>query len=432
MAGSFRIAEGYVEVSADETAYDRAMDRLKGKKNEVDVGVQLDDKDALARLDRFMRERILSVKVDLDRSALSRLRLDDLKVDVAPRMQEAALRRVHTQLDRLTAERVVNIRASVDTRVAAAEIRNLIQRRQVRIGVDVDTRVAADSLANLTRRRSMTIQADADTAAAAARLDALTRRRTVHIGVDGGGGAASVWHAVSPVLRARRGSHERTAQRPLPRLSDRPDGPGCGDRSARPRIPDHCRRHPRPRPSRTLGTRSSAGLRAGFEVGQTAASSMRQVENAQRSLAKAQQGVKDAEVNAAAARAQAARQIADAQRSLKATVSDVADANRRAAEQVAQAEQDLADAQKSARQAQLDLTQARKDAARQLQDLANQQKDVELDRREAVLRVQDAQEELNKTLADPKATQKQRAEAQLTYDEAVQHLPRKSSSSRSG
>ncbi|TXJ80687.1 hypothetical protein E2C11_11100, partial [Streptomyces lavendulae] len=146
MAGAFRIAEGYVEVTADESAYDQAMDRLKSRKNQVKVGVDVDDKDALAKIDRLARDRLLKVKVDVDSAALDKLKLKDLTVKVNPQIPAAALKRVQGQLDRLTKDRTVIIRANADTRVAADEIKNLTQRRKVRIGVDVDTRVAADSL----------------------------------------------------------------------------------------------------------------------------------------------------------------------------------------------------------------------------------------------------------------------------------------------
>ena len=42
MAGAFRIAEGYVEVTADESGYDTAMTRLKNKKHKVTVDVDAD------------------------------------------------------------------------------------------------------------------------------------------------------------------------------------------------------------------------------------------------------------------------------------------------------------------------------------------------------------------------------------------------------
>jgi phage-related protein len=460
MAGSFRIAEGYVEVTADESAYDRAMDRLRSKRNTVGVQLKLDDRDAIARLERFSRERSLKVKVDLDQTALSRLRMQDLTVNLIPKLQDAALNRARAQLDRLTADRVVNIRASVDTRVAAAEIKNLLQRRQVRIGVDVDTRVAADSLANLTRRRTMTVQARADTADATTSLRHLTRDRTVNVrarmlgslaGLGGLGGNASGSAGGVGILSSRIAQLAAVVVGALPTLASLGQsivamGPAAA--VAAPAILSLAAAFAAVKVGTSgIGDAFKAAFAPAVTSGAAAESSTRRVEAAQRSLAKAQQGVKDAEVNAAAARVQAARQIADAQQnlkdievnaaadrvraardvadaqqSLKNTVSDVADANRRAVESVAEAERDLADAQKAEKRAQEDLTQARKSAAEQLVDLNNQLVDGELDHREAVLRVQDAKAGLDKTLANPAASQRQREEAQLTYDEAVQHL----------
>jgi phage-related protein len=86
------------------------------------------------------------------------------------------------------------------------------------------------------------------------------------------------------------------------------------------------------------------------------------------------------------------------------------------------AEQSLAQAQRDARTAQLSLTQAREDARQSLEDLTLQVEDGALAQRRAVLSVQDAQDNLNQTLANPKATERQRQQAQLSYDEAVQNL----------
>ncbi|MFJ4201550.1 hypothetical protein ACIP2Y_18205 [Streptomyces sviceus] len=392
------------------------MQRLRQSKNKTTITLDLDDTIALAKLRQFADRHSRTV----------------LKAVIDADLNQGSVRRITQQLDRLTADRVVNIRASVDTRVAAAELRNLTQRRTVRIGVDVDTRVAADSLANLTRRRMMTVQANADTAAARARLDLLTRDRTVNVhanvtgGLGGLGGGAANSAAGIGRLTSSLSSLAALAVGTLPTMASLGQaliqmGPAAA--VAAPAVLSLATAFAAVKVGTSgIGDAFKAAFAPAVSSGNAAASATHRVEDAQRSLAKAQQGVKDAEVRAAEARVQAARQISDAQRSLKSTVQDVADANRRAAQQVAQAERDLADAQRSARQAQQDLTAARKDAARQLQDLANQQEDVELDRREAVLRVQDAQDELNKTLANPAASERQRQEAQLTYDQAVQHL----------
>jgi phage-related protein len=387
MAGSFRIAEGYVEVTADESSFNRSMARLQGKR---------------------------------------------LSVGITPQMDDAAFQRVTKALDRLTKDRMVRILASADTRVAADEIRNLTNRRRVRIGVDVDTRVAADDLANLTRRRTSRVVAEANTTEARGRLDLLSRdrRMNLHVDVDrsalsslsslggAGGGLGGLTSGITGLVSAAIGALPTLAS-----LGQSIIAMGPAAAIAAPAVLSLGAAFAAVKIGTSgIGDAFKAAFAPAVTSGAAAESATRRVESAARSLAKAQQGVKDAEVAAAAARVKAARDIKDAQLNLKNTVQDVADAQRRAAESVASAERDLTDAQKAAKQAQLDLTAARKDAAEQLVDLNNQMADSELDHREAVLRVQDAQADLAKTLADPTASQQQRDEAQLTYDQAVQHL----------
>jgi len=429
VAGSFRIAEGYVEVTADESAYDRAMDRLKAKRNQVGIQLKIDDREARATLNRFTRERTLGVKVNLDQSALSRLRLQDLKVDILPELQEAALRRAQQQLAKLTEDRVVRILAKADTRVAADEIRNLTQRRQVRIGIDVDTRVAADSLANLTRRRTMTVQANADTGDAAARLALLSRDRTVNIRTRTLGGLGGLGSGAGGVgaMSSRLVMLASVALGALPTIASLVQsiaamGPAAA--VAAPAVLSLATAFAAVKVGTSgIGDAFKAAFAPATSSAGAATKSTKTLENAQRSLAKAQQGVKDAEQRAAEARVQAARQIEDAQRSLKSTVQDVADANRRAVQQVASAERDLADAQRAARQAQMDLTAARKTAAEELQDLNNRLEDAQLDQRQKVLDLQDAEQELAAVKAKGgKAGQEAFDKAQLQYDRAVQAL----------
>jgi phage-related protein len=85
------------------------------------------------------------------------------------------------------------------------------------------------------------------------------------------------------------------------------------------------------------------------------------------------------------------------------------------------AERDLGDAQKNATRAQLDLTTARKQAKEDLEDLANQVIDAQDSQRESVLQLQQAKITLDETMRSPAASQAARAQAQLSYDEAVQH-----------
>ncbi|WP_020135043.1 hypothetical protein [Streptomyces sp. 351MFTsu5.1] len=418
MAGAFRIAEGYVEVTADESEYDRAMDRLKSKRNKATVTLDLDDTVALAKLRRFADDHARTV----------------LKAVIDADLNEASKRRVTQQLDRLTADRVVNIRASVDTRVAANEIRNLTQRRTVRIGIDVDTRVAADSIANLVRRRQMTVQARADTTDAANSLRFLTRDRNVNVrarllgglGGLGGGGTSGAAGGIG-ILSSRIAQLAALAVGALPTVASLVQsiaamGPAAA--VAAPAVLSLATAFAAVKVGTSgIGDAFKAAFAPATSSASAATKSTRALENAQRSLAKAQQGVKDAEQRAAEARVAAARQIEDAQRDLKNTVQDTADANRRAAQQVASAERDLADAQRAARQAQRDLNDARKEAAQDLEDLNNRLEDAQLDQRQKVLDLQDAEQELAAVKAKGgKAGQEEFDKAQLQYDKAVQAL----------
>lgn len=131
------------------------------------------------------------------------------------------------------------------------------------------------------------------------------------------------------------------------------------------------------------------------------------VSNAERQLAQAVQSASDQQQ-------QSAEQVAKAEQ-------QAADTRRQAAQQVKQAEQALTSAQRDAKTAEDALTEARKTAAEQLKDLNDQLADGALDQRDAILQVQQAQQDLNATMRDPKASAIQRAQAQLTYDQAVQH-----------
>jgi phage-related protein len=432
VAGSFRIAEGYVEVTADESGYDAAIARLKAKKTNVKVGVDLDDKDALAKLDNLVKKRTVKITADMD----TRTAADDLAaltrrrtVAVGADLDEAS---ALTQLGQLSGDRTVRLFVHVDDAEAIARLDALTRDRMVTVLADADTRTAADDLALLTRRRTVRIDADADTAAAAARLDILTRDRTVTVrasmlgGLGGLGGAGNSANGVG-LLSSKLVMLASAAIGALPTIASLGQslismGPAAA--LAAPAVLSLASAFTAVKLGTSgIGDAFKAAFAPATKSASAAATATHQVESAQRSLAKATQAVKDAEVNAAAARVKAARDIRDAQQNLKSTVSDVADSNRRAAESVASAERDLANAQKAARQAQLDLTQARKDAAQELQDLNNRLEDAQLDQRQKVLDLQDAEQELAAVKAKGgAASAEDLAKAQLAYDKAVQAL----------
>lgn len=449
-----------IQITADLATRVAAADlALLTKARTMRVTADADTRVAAEEIRLLTSNRTIHVNIQVDEAALAALTGQSYDVDLVPEVNDAAYQRAEKKLDKLTADRQIRILASAETRVAADEIRNLTRRQRVRIGIDVDTRVAANDIANLTRRRMMRVQAQADTTAANASLTHLTRDRRVNIRTSmlGLGSLGSLGSSMGSagssagMLSSRLIAIASAALLALPAVASLGQaiiqmGPAAA--IAAPALGSLI----------TMGAALGVGLhgvgtafKSAFETGASsatsAASATRALESAQinvarsaralkeaqvdaaRQIADAQDRVKgaardvrDAELAAAEARIRAAREVADAQKSLKNTIADVAAANKRAAESVAQAEEDLADAQKDARRAQLDLTQARKDAADQLEDLANKVIDSELDHREAVLRVADAQADLQKVMADPKATQRQRDEAQLTFDQAVQQL----------
>jgi phage-related protein len=161
-----------------------------------------------------------------------------------------------------------------------------------------------------------------------------------------------------------------------------------------------------------------AALKAAFAPpsgGAAAANTAQQIADAQRNL-------KDAITNASDANIKATQAVGDAQRNLSDAVQASTDTQIQAIRTVAMAERDLTDAQKSARLAQLDLNQARKQATQDLEDLDNQVKDAELAQREGILQLHQAKIALDQTMRSPQATQAAREQAQLSYDQAVQHM----------
>ncbi|MFF3891790.1 peptidoglycan DD-metalloendopeptidase family protein [Streptomyces sp. NPDC001812] len=404
-----------LDISLDTGSAKAKLDKLTADRT-VSVTADLDDKAATAALDKLTKDRKVKVSVDVDETT-AKTKLDALlgqrTVDVLPKIQQAAHDRAKQQLDKLCADRVVNIRASVDTRVGANEIRNLTQRRQVRIGIDVDTRVAADSLANLTRRRQMTVQARADTTAANTALNHAARDRTANIrvrstglgaltaglgslGSSSGGGAGGIGMLGGRI--AMLGGAALSALPAIASLGSVIAQMGSLAATAAPALGLLVGSFAAIKVGTSgVGDAIKAALNPVASEAKQAATATRQVENAQRSLARAQRAVQDAQ-----------RQAAER----------VADANRR----VTDAERDLSRAQRDARQAQQDLTAARRQAVRDLQDMNQQLASGRLSEEEAALAVQQAELDLQETRSDPTATQLQIQQAELAHQRSMQSL----------
>lgn len=141
-----------------------------------------------------------------------------------------------------------------------------------------------------------------------------------------------------------------------------------------------------------------------------------------RSAAGAEGALANARANAASGAIRAAEAVRNARRSVEDAERNAATALRQALRQQTLSERDLATAQLAAKQAQLDLTAARKSAAEQIEDLTLRVQDGALAQRQALLDQADAKRFLDLVLSNPNATEKQRAEAQLAYDQATQQI----------
>jgi hypothetical protein len=151
-------------------------------------------------------------------------------------------------------------------------------------------------------------------------------------------------------------------------------------------------------------------------------SSANAVASAQDGVRNAVRGVEDAQRSAALANQQAAEQVANAQRSVSDAYITSSISIQNALQSESQAEQTLANAQQQEQLAQESLTLARQAAQRQIESLTLAVEDGALAERQAQLNIQKAKQALDQVLANPTASQLQREQAQLTYDQSVQQL----------
>ncbi len=120
--------------------------------------------------------------------------------------------------------------------------------------------------------------------------------------------------------------------------------------------------------------------------------------------------------------ANAAAQVESAQMQLSQAQMSSYDQVHQAQEQVVQSTQQLEAAQFAQRAAQVALTEATMQAKFQLQDYQTQIADMGLQIKAAIVAQQQAQLSLQETMGDPAATQLQREQAQITYQQATQQI----------
>lgn len=113
----------------------------------------------------------------------------------------------------------------------------------------------------------------------------------------------------------------------------------------------------------------------------------------------------------------AARAIRNALEDQKDTVREVARANQDAVERYNDARRDTTRADLEAERAQLSLTEAYAAAKRAIEDLNSAVRGNALDQRQAALDIAEAKEKLDKALSNPRATEAEREQARITYEQ---------------
>ncbi|MFB7647124.1 transglycosylase SLT domain-containing protein [Streptomyces sp. NPDC056084] len=430
------------EADADLQALRARMEALAGKR----IGVDIDTATARAEIDDIEAELTrlgaahpdVTVRADTAKAraelAAVREEIDRISADPTTiRLQTDGLLGQRVRAAVAEAEAALpNINIDADTSEAQAQIASLRAQlttlKEQRIGVDIDAATALARIDELQARlgrlsaSSADVSVRVDAAAAQARLATIQAMvsgldgQTARINVDTSGALGAVFQLtiavgalaalpLGPVLAAGTGLFTSA-------LVTAGVGVGALAAVAIPAISSI---------SGALQAQKAAqdaATNATFKGGQAASQSASRALQA----AGAQQALASAERNGAVQIAQAAEQVAQAKRGVGDAEQQAALATQQAARAVQDAERALAQSQKDATKAQLDLTAARKQAAMDLEDLNNQLTDSQLSQRDATFQVKEAQDALKKSLADPTATIMQRQQAQLAYEEAVQHL----------
>lgn len=116
--------------------------------------------------------------------------------------------------------------------------------------------------------------------------------------------------------------------------------------------------------------------------------------------------------------------VANAERSLASTRENASIASARAAKAVRDAQESVTEAVKNRRRAELDLIEAIKEARRQDQDRALSLKENALAQRQNTLDIAEAKKELDAVLNNPRATEAEREQARITYEERLTQMER--------
>jgi len=144
-----------------------------------------------------------------------------------------------------------------------------------------------------------------------------------------------------------------------------------------------------------------------------------QVQAAQQQIIGAEMALANTRRNNAEAAIKAARAVRDAIQDQKDAVVDVARANEDAVLRVSKAQRDYTDAARDDLSARTALNEAYVQARRALQDLNSQLRGNSLDQRQATLDIAKAKQELDKLLSNPRASEAEREQADITYQQRL-------------
>lgn len=119
--------------------------------------------------------------------------------------------------------------------------------------------------------------------------------------------------------------------------------------------------------------------------------------------------------------------VAGSERSLQAARESAAASAKRSAQAVAAARRAVTDAEKEAARAQLALADAIKEVQQQEEDRELQLRDLSLAQRKATLDLKESKKELDRILRNPRATEDEREQARISYEERVLQIDQLSS-----
>jgi hypothetical protein len=372
-SGGFNLGSGYIDITARDLTDAGRMRAQRSIRSIEDrrIRIDADTQAAQANAERVRRQLVRlgamtpSPEVDLE-TAQARARLAQIQA------QLRGLQGARADID-------------VDAAVAAERLRQIeqqIQRLPRRTTVGVNANVNSGGLSRMNMLLGAVPALAGAAAAALATLPALMGALGPAVGV-----LAGAFNGVGDALKGYDADQKAAAA-----------GGGAAASAAQSN-------------ARAIRDATQAINDAKRDQARVARDTAYQIQDAERAVASAVEGVTaaqedvaDAQRDAARAARQSARAVEDAQEDLTDAVEDAASAAQRSADQVASASRRVQSAMRNEQRAQEDLDDARRDAIRTLDELSERVSDLALDQEGAAIAVIEAQEELARAQDDALAT----------------------------